>query len=71
MLPRNLAGTDQFVRFVAGPAGEVHVRQHHAAILPRLLRSGVPGVSHRITGVEFRQAIEWSRQAGLRLEAGF
>jgi uncharacterized Fe-S radical SAM superfamily protein PflX len=38
---------------------------------PAYRAQGFPQLSRRITGVEFRQALEWGRQAGLGLEGGF
>jgi putative pyruvate formate lyase activating enzyme len=70
VLPHNLAGTERFVDFVAtrlGPSTYVNIMPqyypaHHARCFPEL--------SRRITGGEFRQALNWSRQAGLRPEGG-
>jgi len=65
VLPHNLAGTDQFVRFVAarlGPSTYVNIMpQYHPAHRARCF----PELSHRITDAEFRKAIGWGRQAGL------
>jgi uncharacterized Fe-S radical SAM superfamily protein PflX len=38
---------------------------------PAYRAQGFPELFRHITGVEFQQALEWSRPAGLRLEGGF
>lgn len=71
VLPHNLAGTDRFVRFLTaslGPSTYVNIMpQYHPAH-----RAGCfPELSRRITESEFRQAVQWGRQAGLtRLASG-
>lgn len=66
VLPHNLAGTDRFVRFVAtalGPSTYVNIMaQYH----PAHRADYFPELSRRISGEEFRQAVHWGRQAGLR-----
>jgi len=71
VLPHNIAGTDRFVRFVAGslaPSTYVNIMpQYHPAY-----RAGCfPELSRRATAAEFRQALSWGRQAGLTRLAGY
>lgn len=66
VLPRNLAGTDRFVKWVAATLGKdtwVNIMpqyrpEHRAREREELAR--------RITGPEWRQALDWAREAGLR-----
>jgi putative pyruvate formate lyase activating enzyme len=65
VLPRNIAGTDRFVRWVADElAPDTYVnlmsqyRPEHRAV-------GDPKLGRRITREEWRQAVTWAEQAGL------
>jgi putative pyruvate formate lyase activating enzyme len=65
VLPNNIAGTDQFVRFVAeklAPSTFVNLMsqyrpEHEAFQRPELFR--------RITRQEYARAVNWAREAGL------
>jgi putative pyruvate formate lyase activating enzyme len=65
VMPNNIAGTDKFVQFVAQkltPSTYVNIMgQYH----PEYKARQIPELSRRITTAEYRQAIEWARQAGL------
>jgi putative pyruvate formate lyase activating enzyme len=65
VLPGNAAGTDKFVRFVAdrlGPETYVNIMSQYR---PAYRAFRFPELSRRITDEEYRQALEWARQAGL------
>ena len=67
VLPENIAGTDRFVRFVAkklSPSTYVNIMAQYR---PEHEAKRYPPLSRRITGAEYRQAIEWARQAGLTM----
>jgi putative pyruvate formate lyase activating enzyme len=70
VLPHNLAGTDQFVKFVSTRLGaSTHVNimpQYH----PAHQAQRFPELSRRISEAEFQQALAWTRQAGLKPEGG-
>lgn len=65
VLPDNIAGTDRFVKWVAGhldPATYVNIMpQYHPAHRAHLY----PEINRRITHDEFARAIAWAREAGL------
>ena len=61
---------DQLVRFVADRLGKSTYVNIMPQYYPAYRAPGFPELSRRITDVEFRQAMEWGLQAGLRLEGG-
>jgi putative pyruvate formate lyase activating enzyme len=65
VLPNNIAGTEKLVRFVAeklGPDTYVNLMSQYR---PEHRARQYPELARRITGAEYRQAIDWARQAGL------
>ena len=65
VLPDNIAGTEKFVRFVAeklGPDTYVNLMSQYR---PEHRARHYPELARRITGAEYRQAINWARKAGL------
>lgn len=71
VLPGNIAGTDQFVQFVARRLDRSTYVNIMAQYRPEHKAPGIPELSRRITGAEYRQAIRWAREAGLtRLDSG-
>jgi len=66
VLPENLAGTDDFVRWVVSDLGaDTHVnimRQYR----PEFRARYHPPLDRRITQQEFDQAMRWAREAGLQ-----
>lgn len=66
VLPSNIAGTDRFVKWVAselGPETYVNLMDQYR---PTHRASDFPEINRRITSEEFRQAMKWAREAGLR-----
>lgn len=71
VLPGNIAGTDKFVQFVATRLSRSTYVNIMAQYRPEYKARGIPELSRRITGAEYRQAIRWATEAGLtRLDAG-
>jgi putative pyruvate formate lyase activating enzyme len=71
VLPGNIAGTDKFVQFVATKLSRSTYVNIMAQYRPEHKAPGIPDLSRRITGTEYRQAIRWAKEAGLtRLDAG-
>ena len=71
VLPGNIAGTDKFVQFVATKLSRFTYVNIMAQYRPEHKAPGIPELSRRITGVEYRQAIRWAEEAGLtRLDPG-
>ncbi len=65
VLPRNLAGTDRFVKWVAGTLGKATWVNIMPQYRPEHRAREHEELSRRITGAEWRQALEWAREAGL------
>ncbi len=65
VMPGNIAGTDRFVKWVAGeltPTTRVNIMaQYH----PEHKAFEHPEISRRITAQEWEQALSWAREAGL------
>lgn len=71
VLPGNIAGTDKFVQFVATRLSRSTYVNIMAQYRPEYKARGIPELSRRITGAEYRQAMRWATEAGLtRLDAG-
>jgi putative pyruvate formate lyase activating enzyme len=65
VLPHNIAGTDQFVRFVAhklGPSTYVNLMSQYR---PECEATCYPELSRHTTLHEYSQAVAWAREAGL------
>lgn len=65
VLPNNLAGTEAFVRFVAGRLTRSTYVNLMAQYRPEHHAGKYPELSRRITSSEYRQAAAWARDAGL------
>ncbi|MEN6537681.1 MAG: radical SAM protein [Bryobacteraceae bacterium] len=65
VLPGNIAGTDRFVEFVATKLSRSTYVNIMAQYRPEHKARGIPELSRRITGDEYRQAVRWAREAGL------
>ena len=66
VLPENLAGTDDFVRWVVSELGaDTHVNIM-SQYRPEFRARYHPPLDRRITQSEFDQAMRWAREAGLR-----
>lgn len=66
VLPENIAGTDKFVKWVAeelSPSTYVNIMAQYR---PEHRAHKYPALSRRITQAEYRQAIAWAREAGLK-----
>jgi putative pyruvate formate lyase activating enzyme len=71
VLPGNIAGTDKFVHFVATKLSRSTYVNIMAQYRPEYKAAGIPELSRRITGQEYRQALGWAKEAGLtRLDPG-
>ncbi len=66
VLPHNLAGTDGFVRWVAGEPGVDTYVNIMAQYRPEHRASEYPKLARRISSEEWRQALAWAEEAGLR-----
>jgi putative pyruvate formate lyase activating enzyme len=66
VLPRNLAGTDRLVQWVAGEPGPDTWVNLMAQYRPEHRAREFPELSRRITSTEYEQAVAWAREAGLR-----
>ncbi len=65
VMPENIAGTQQFVRWVAkelGPDVSVNIMAQYR---PEHRASEYPEINRGITSEEWQQALEWARDAGL------
>jgi len=65
VLPNNIAGTDQFVRFVAeklAPSTFFNLMSQYRPEHGALQR---PELRRRVTRQEYAHAVNWARQAGL------
>jgi len=65
VLPGNIAGTDQFVQFVATRLSRSTYVNIMAQYRPEYEALRHPELSRRNTGTEYRQALCWAREAGL------
>jgi putative pyruvate formate lyase activating enzyme len=65
VLPGNLAGTDRFVRWVAGRLGPETYVNIMAQYRPMHRAKFYPEINRRITHEEFQRALTWAREAGL------
>ncbi len=65
VMPDNIAGTDRFVKWVAGELGPDTYVNIMAQYRPEHQAYRFPEIARRITRAEFRQAIQWAREAGL------
>jgi putative pyruvate formate lyase activating enzyme len=65
VLPQNLSGTDKFVQFVARRLTRSTYVNIMAQYHPAHRAWEFPELARRITPAEYRQAIDWARQAGL------
>jgi putative pyruvate formate lyase activating enzyme len=65
VLPHNIAGTDQFVRFVADKLGRSTYVNLMSQYRPEYEASRYPELSRPITRQEYSQALAWAREAGL------
>jgi putative pyruvate formate lyase activating enzyme len=65
VLPGNIAGTDQFVRYVATKLSRSTYVNIMAQYRPAHKAREIPELSRRITGAEYRQAIRWATEEGL------
>jgi putative pyruvate formate lyase activating enzyme len=66
VMPNNLAGTDRFVKWVAESLGKDTYVNIMAQYRPEYKAKKIPELARRITAMEYAQAQEWARQAGLR-----
>ena len=65
VLPRNIARTDRFVRFVADRLGRSTYVNLMSQYRPECGASRYPELSRPITRQEYSQAVDWAREAGL------
>jgi putative pyruvate formate lyase activating enzyme len=65
VMPNNIAGTEKFVQFVAQKLTRSTYVNIMAQYRPEYKARQIPELSRRITTAEYRQAIDWARQAGL------
>jgi putative pyruvate formate lyase activating enzyme len=65
VLPRNIAGTDKFVQWVAGKLTPNTYVNIMAQYRPEHRANRYPELSRRITQQEWTQAMSWAREAGL------
>lgn len=65
VLPNNMAGTDQFVRFVAEKLGRDTWVNIMAQYRPQHKARDYPEIARSITRKEYEQALAWAREAGL------
>jgi putative pyruvate formate lyase activating enzyme len=66
VLPNNQAGTDRFVEWMAedlGPDTSINIMGQYR---PEHRASQFPEIARRVTRAEYRQALDWARQAGLK-----
>lgn len=65
VLPGNIAGTDRFVKWVAGTLGPATYVNIMAQYRPMHRARLYPEIDRRITQREYAQALQWAREAGL------
>jgi len=65
VLPHNVSGTDQFVKFVAQKLTRSTYVNIMAQYRPAHQASKYPQLSRRLTMGEYHQAVQWAREAGL------
>jgi len=65
VLPHNIAGTDKFVAWVAAKLSRSTYVNIMAQYRPEHNARRYPELGRRITAAEYRQALDWARQAGL------
>jgi putative pyruvate formate lyase activating enzyme len=65
VMPRNIAGTDRFVRWVAAELSPETYVNIMAQYRPEHRAFEFGELSRRITNEEYRQALAWAREAGL------
>ncbi len=65
VMPHNIAGTDRFVRWVAEELSPDTYVNIMAQYRPEHKAFDYPKISRRITNDEWRQALDWAKQAGL------
>jgi putative pyruvate formate lyase activating enzyme len=66
VMPHNIAGTDRFVRWVAEELSPETYVNLMAQYRPEHRASEYPELARRITTDEYRQAVQWAREAGLK-----
>jgi putative pyruvate formate lyase activating enzyme len=66
VMPENIAGTDRFVRWVAAELTKDTYVNIMAQYHPAHRAFQYPELSRRITAQEWRQALKWAEEAGLR-----
>jgi len=65
VLPHNIAGTDKFAAWVAAKLSRSTYVNIMAQYRPEHNAHRYPELNRRITAAEYRQALDWARQAGL------
>jgi putative pyruvate formate lyase activating enzyme len=65
VMPHNIGGTDEFVRWVAEELSPGTYVNLMAQYRPAHRAEEYPKISRRLTRQEWRQAVEWARDAGL------
>jgi len=65
VLPQNIAGTDKFVSWVASKLTRSTYVNIMAQYRPEHNAHRYPELSRRISTAEYRQALDWAREAGL------
>jgi len=65
VLPQNIAGTDKFVAWVASKLTRSTYVNIMAQYRPEHNAHRYPELSRRISSAEYRQALDWARDAGL------
>jgi putative pyruvate formate lyase activating enzyme len=65
VMPQNIAGTDKFVKWVAGKLTRSTYVNIMAQYRPEHLARKYPELSRRISNEEFSRAVGWAREAGL------
>ena len=66
VLPHNIAGTDRFVRWVAKELTRDTYVNIMAQYRPEHRAARYPQIARRINDSEWRQAVRWAQEAGLR-----
>jgi putative pyruvate formate lyase activating enzyme len=66
VMPHNIAGTDRFVSWVAEELSPDTYVNIMAQYRPEHLAFDYPKIARRISGDEWRQAVRWAEEAGLR-----
>jgi putative pyruvate formate lyase activating enzyme len=67
LLPNNIAGTDQFVRFVADKLARSTYVNLMSQYRPEYEARSYPELSRPITQQEYSQAVAWAREAETNL----